>query len=185
MCVCGQFWGVSSILSPFVPGEVLRFECKCFYLLSHLNWLLHFFILFYGYGCFVCMCVCVPHVCGPCWGQKRVLGPLELKLQCVCCCVGCGTWPWVLWKTLSSLQCWAMSSAPQLTLYKKKNHLLFVSVMYEDALVHSGTYACVYEYTWRPMSCGFGVHWFPREPPSSALPALASWEHSSVSAFLT
>jgi hypothetical protein len=85
-----------------------------------------FFFLFYGYGCFVCMCVCVPHVCGPCWGQKRVLGPLELKLQCVCCCVGCGTWPWVLWKTLSSLQCWAMSSAPQLTLYKKKSSIICV-----------------------------------------------------------
>lgn len=38
----------------------------------------HSFPSFYECGCFVCMCVCAPHVCSTCRGQKRELDPLEL-----------------------------------------------------------------------------------------------------------
>lgn len=72
-------------------------------------------------------------------------------------------------RALSALNCQALSSAPQLVLYK--NCSLSVSVYvcaHVGACVYSGAYACVYEYMWKPVSPHDhervfpGVHGFPR-----------------------
>ena len=59
VCVCaGTHMG--SLLLPWVPGIQLRSSgvcSKCFYLLSHLNWLLHFFFFI------LCVWVLCLHVC--------------------------------------------------------------------------------------------------------------------------
>ena len=47
----------------------------------------------YVYGCFVCIYVCIPHVCvePACGVQRGELDPLELELQMVVSChVGAG-----------------------------------------------------------------------------------------------
>jgi hypothetical protein len=48
------------------------------------NWCCLLKLLFYVYGCFTCINVCVSHVCGAHGCQKRASHPLELKLKTSC-----------------------------------------------------------------------------------------------------
>lgn len=161
------------------------FATKCFYLLSHLNWQVNiYFILFYGYGygCFACICVCVPQI---------YLVPANVRRGC-----------WILWTrsyTQRELPCglWelnlrfleeqpvllsAETSLQALNWPFIKKHLLFVSV-YGGARVYSCIclFVCLFMCMWIHAAVStlyfweslIGIHWFSREPPVSASPALA------------
>lgn len=72
-----------------IEADAPRFIC--YILLCPKKWfkaavcLDHLFIFvrftFYLYECFVWMCVCMPHVCSACGGQKRAWNPLELVVM--------------------------------------------------------------------------------------------------------
>ena len=84
-------WLYLSLIFPYACFRVLQEAGIGFYTVLFFS-----FKTFQVYGCFACMCACVPRVCSA-FGVQKVLDLLRLELQMFGSChAGTGNWTWVL-----------------------------------------------------------------------------------------
>ena len=93
LALCSEVTLVRLIFNCFYyKMKFIYFSCqllKCFW-----------FIKFYVYGYFVCIFVCVPHVCPVLAETREAIGFLELELKTIRSChVWAEHWTWALWES--------------------------------------------------------------------------------------
>lgn len=94
---------------------IMLFDPNWFFLNYLFTFLRFDFTFIWVYNMYICSCVCC--MCVGAWcGQMSMSDPLTLELHEVVSCLmwGAGNWTWMLWKARSTLNHWAIFSAPVL-----------------------------------------------------------------------